>query len=93
MSTETGTKHWSAKVSGPLANSPISADGIVYYAARNGTVYAFDASSGQAIWTRTVGAEVPRGAVVGDGVVIVAAKKDTPIADEGTLYALRPYGS
>jgi outer membrane protein assembly factor BamB len=46
---------WNAKLDGAIIASPLVANGVVYASTEAGSVYAFDASDGVVLWTRSFG--------------------------------------
>jgi glucose dehydrogenase len=52
------TLRWSYSMGVPVKASPLVAGGVVYVAARNGTVRALDARTGSPLWQASVGGPV-----------------------------------
>jgi outer membrane protein assembly factor BamB len=61
--------------------APVVANGMVYFGATNGNVYAVNANSGKTIWVHATGGEVGATPAVANGVVYVGSA-------DGNLYAL-----
>jgi outer membrane protein assembly factor BamB len=86
LNAQTGAVVWKAKTF-TTSGKPAVAGGALYVAADDGTVRAFDASTGQARWTftRTVGVSSQLGL---DGYVAVSGDTVYVTSDAGAVYAL-----
>jgi outer membrane protein assembly factor BamB len=72
---------WSYTTDDEVYSSPAVADGVVYVGSADGFVYAFDALTGDLIWSRDLGYPVYSSPAVADGVVYVGC-------DDNYVYAL-----
>jgi len=76
------TLKWSFATGGFFNSaSPVAADGVVYFGAGDGNVYALDAHTGARLWTYTTGGGIGATPAVADGVVYVDSS-------DGNVYAL-----
>jgi len=64
---------WSADVSGPVWGSPVVVDGTVYIGSAGGSVYAFDAETGDRQWSFATDHRVEGSPAVADGTVYVGS--------------------
>src|SRR5215831_6406701 len=80
LDAATGALRWS---SGAVwgNSSPAVANGVVYIGSFDGNVYAFDAVTGDQLWSYTTGDEVQSSPAVANGVVYVGST-------DGNVYAL-----
>lgn len=72
---------WSVQTEGSLFSTPIVVEGVVYVAGHVGVtdgagLYAYDAATGQEIWTRRDGGQPPSDLVVADGKLYVSFLND-----------------
>jgi outer membrane protein assembly factor BamB len=65
------TLRWSYSMGVPVKASPLVAGGVVYVAARNGTVRALDARTGSPLWQASVGGPVNMTPTLADGLLFV----------------------
>jgi len=72
---------WHINVPGKVAGQPAIVDGVMYFGADNGDLYAVDAASGDTVWTLTGSSAIVTSPVVSDGLVFVGR-------EDGNLYAL-----
>lgn len=68
---------WSVKTEGSLFSTPVVVDGVVYVAGHvgvtgNGKVYAYDAATGDLVWSQTGSGQPPSDLAVADGKVYVS---------------------
>ncbi len=63
---------WRANLGASSKVAPVCAGGVVYSAANDGAVRAFDAGTGRLLWVSFTGAEILGAPLVGDGRVIAA---------------------
>ncbi len=72
---------WRAEVGGGIYSAPAFVDGILYFGARDGGVYAVDSATGVEVWRYQAAGQISSSpAVIDDGVYIGS--------EDGTLYAL-----
>jgi outer membrane protein assembly factor BamB len=82
LDTENGTVKWSRPLDGEYAvSSPAVADGKVYFGLDNGYVYAFDAFTGDIVWSYKTEGAVESSPAISDGLLFVGS-------DDGYLYAI-----
>lgn len=86
---------WSQSVGTPISNSPNStptlANGVVYVGLNNGSVSAYDASSGSLLWNSgSQGFAVYAAPIVANGEVIAGSWDDATSSAGGTITAWRP---
>jgi cobaltochelatase CobN len=79
-----GSEIWNQTLGGPCLSSPVVAGGMVYTAENYGpgTVYGFDAETGDLIWTYDTGNFNMAQPAVSDGILFIGS-------DSGYLYAFR----
>jgi len=80
-----GTLLWRAEANGPVATSPVVADGLVYFGTKigEGVLYALNTQSGSTAWTYPVGEYIMSSPAVSDGVLFIGA-------DDGRVRAFGP---
>lgn len=71
LDASSGAERWFATLNASVAASPVYAGGSLYVAAKDGTVYALNASTGHPMWTAAVQAGVSSPAYH-DGLLYVA---------------------
>jgi outer membrane protein assembly factor BamB len=78
---------WTAALDGVMYASSVVAGGVVVAATENDSVYAFELSSGKALWQRHLGSPVPRSALP-CGDVDPTGITGTPVIDlaAGSVY-------
>ena len=80
LDAATGALRWSSgAVSGN--SSPAVANGVVYVGSFDGSVYAFDAATGDQSWSYPTGGEILSSPAVANGVVYIGST-------DGNIYAL-----
>lgn len=75
------TEAWVFQAGGGILSSPAVYDGIVYFGARDGALYALDAATGAQLWRWQTGNWVESSPAVSGGLVYAASL-------DGNLYAL-----
>lgn len=77
---------WTANLEGHTGSpTPVVGDGLVFTTNHSGTVYAFDADSGEVVWTATLGDERVRlPAALGEAVLVTAGGEDVVGLDRET---------
>ena len=90
------TQAWRATLDGAVYGQPVVANGLVYAATENNTVYALSAHDGHIVWHRNVGTPL-RGvaAAAGCGDIDPLGITSTPVIDptSGTLYVVAEIAS
>ncbi|PVX25492.1 MAG: hypothetical protein CW716_07890 [Candidatus Bathyarchaeum sp.] len=82
LEPENGTIEWSRPLDGEHSvSSPAVADGKVYFGLDNSYVYAFDAFTGDPIWTYKTEGTVESSPAISDGLLFVGS-------NDGNLYAI-----
>ena len=85
LATEDGSERWSVAVGSrdlPIQQgSPTVVDGIVYVGSLEGVLYAFDAATGDVMWTFETDRRIGNTPAVVDGTVFVSS-------GDGNLYAI-----
>jgi outer membrane protein assembly factor BamB/serine/threonine protein kinase len=72
---------WTASTSGHIiTSSPVAANGMVYIGSEDKNLYAFDAYTGQQVWTAQTGGRIYSSPAVANNVVYVGS-------NDGNLYA------
>jgi outer membrane protein assembly factor BamB len=95
MNASTGDILWSVMVptsngGGIVMSSPAIANGVLYVGSGDGTLYAFDASTGTLLWNSgSLGEFVMASPAVSNGMVYVDSGSNT---NAGSLYAFAPGG-
>lgn len=81
---------WRAHLDGAVYGQPLVVGGDVIAATESDTIYALNASTGQAVWRRGLGTPVPRGALHGCGDIFPLGITGTPAYDRanGLVYAV-----
>ena len=84
INANNGTTIWSQTIGGSCLSSPVVANGMVYTAANyaKGTVYGFDAETGDLKWTYDTNEYNMAQPAVSDGILFIGS-------DSGYLYAFR----
>ncbi|MDQ6782214.1 MAG: PQQ-binding-like beta-propeller repeat protein [Actinomycetota bacterium] len=85
------TQAWRSTLDGAVYGQPLVANGRVYVATENDTVYALDAHDGHVLWQTSVGVPLHDvGAATGCGNIDPLGITSTPVIDPatGTLYVL-----
>ncbi len=72
---------WRTEVEGSINSAPAVVDGVLYFGAGDGGVYALDTATGAEVWTFQGSSPVSSSPAVLNGVVYVGS-------EDGTLYAL-----
>ena len=92
--SETERSRWKVKFDGS-ASSPVIVDGVLYVGSRDGSVYAFDPSSGETKWRFQTGeglksmpeiTTVPRGSSIAEMLRTIPetrGKKEVVLSDRG----------
>lgn len=75
------TRAWEFQAGGGIVSSPAIYDGLVYFGARDGKIYAFNAVSGAPAWQLQTGGRVDSSPAVSGGAVYA-------VSADGYLYAL-----
>ena len=79
----TGRRLWATSFGSPIESSPIVQDGIDYFGAWNGRLYAFDLRTHRLRWTRSLGAKITSSAAIAGGRLFIGDYG-------GRLWALSP---
>jgi outer membrane protein assembly factor BamB len=85
------TQAWRAALDGAVYGQPVVANGLVYVATENDTVYALSAHDGHVVWQRHVGTPLRSvGAAAGCGDIDPLGITSTPAIDpaSGTVYVV-----
>lgn len=72
---------WRLDVPGPIYSAPALVDGILYFGARDGGVYAVDSATGVEVWQYQAAGQISSSPAVIDGGVYIGSA-------DGILYAL-----
>ncbi|MGC4192819.1 MAG: PQQ-binding-like beta-propeller repeat protein [Thermomicrobiales bacterium] len=72
---------WRTDVAGTIDTAPAIVDGVLYFGAGDGGVYALDSATGKTVWTFTGASPIDSSPAIVDGLLYVGS-------DDGTLYAL-----
>jgi len=88
--TSDGTLAWSAPTGGGIFSSPAVANGTVYIASGDGKMYAFDAKTGVARWSKLFdqGGGEHASPAIANGVVYCASSDDHLVAFNATTGAI-----
>jgi outer membrane protein assembly factor BamB len=79
------TQAWRASLDGAVYGQPVVANGLIYAATENDTVYALSAHDGHIVWHRNVGTPLRSvGAATGCGDIDPLGITSTPVIDPGT---------
>jgi eukaryotic-like serine/threonine-protein kinase len=77
-----GMPEWTFQASGSIgSNAILDSNGVVYVTSIDGSVYAVNGQTGQAIWTQTYGVPIRNTPAIENGVLYYGA-------DDGKLHAL-----
>jgi outer membrane protein assembly factor BamB len=76
------TLDWTATTTGiiQMNSSPVAANGIAYIGDEDGTLYAFDATTGASVWTYPTGSRIESAPTVVNGVVYTGNENGNLIA-------------
>lgn len=72
---------WSFPTGDRLVSSPVYADGLIYFGADDGNIYAVEAATGHQSWKHSTGGPVPTSPAIADGVLYAGSY-------DGRFYAL-----
>jgi outer membrane protein assembly factor BamB len=83
LARATGRQLWESSFGSPIESSPIVQNGIDYFGAWNGRLYAFDLRTRRLRWTRSLGAKITSSAAIAGGRLFIGDYA-------GRLWALSP---
>lgn len=96
LSLSPSTQAWRATLDGAVYGQPVVANGLIYVATENNTVYALSAHDGSVVWEHNVGTPLHGvGAAAGCGDIDPLGITSTPVIDplSGTLYVVAEIAS
>lgn len=72
---------WTFPTGDGVVSSPTYSDGIIYFGADDGSIYAVDAATGRQVWKHTTGGPAPSSPAIAGGMLYAASY-------DGRFYAL-----
>ena len=75
----TGRQLWAKWFGSPIESSPIVQDGIDYFGAWNGVLYALDLRTHRLRWTRSLGAKITSSAAIAGGTALHRRLRRAPL--------------
>lgn len=79
--TDISCPEWTFQAGGPIASSPVAADGKIFFGSYDGNIYCINAYNGSLLWKFPTGYRVASTPAVVDGKVYTGA-------DDGNIYCI-----